>query len=124
MALISWAIIAQLIWAIVFAYTKSRFSHDAAHLLYSLLICKPKENNLPLQNKVSKSNSIILLNWLLSSENEIYKYADKNVRIIFQSFESPVPMGRRKAGNIVGLYCSVFASALFCIALWIRGVFI
>ena len=37
-ALISCAVTAQLICAFVFAYTKSRFSHDAAHLkVYSYL---------------------------------------------------------------------------------------
>ena len=30
-ALISFAVTAKLIWVFVFAYTKSRFSHDAAH---------------------------------------------------------------------------------------------
>ena len=29
--LISWVVIAKLIWAFVFAYAKPRFSHDAAH---------------------------------------------------------------------------------------------
>ena len=32
-ALISYAVTAQLICAFVFAYAKSRFSHDAAHIL-------------------------------------------------------------------------------------------
>ena len=32
-ALISWAVTAQLICVFVFAYAKSRFSHDAAHLI-------------------------------------------------------------------------------------------
>ena len=34
--LISWAVTAQLICVFVFAYAKIRFSHDAAHLIFSL----------------------------------------------------------------------------------------
>ena len=38
-ALISCAVTAQLICVFVFAYAKSRFSHDAAHLDVQLLVC-------------------------------------------------------------------------------------
>ena len=38
-ALISCAVFAQLIYAFVFAYAKSRFSHDAAHLIYHDMVC-------------------------------------------------------------------------------------
>ena len=36
-ALISFAVTAKLIWVFVFAYAKSLFSHDAAHM-YSVLM--------------------------------------------------------------------------------------
>ena len=37
-ALISFAVTAKLICVFVFAYAKSRFSHDAAHIVLNLLI--------------------------------------------------------------------------------------
>ena len=42
-ALISFAVTAKLICVLVFAYAKSRFSHDAAHIysLYRRCLCEP-----------------------------------------------------------------------------------
>ena len=40
-ALISRAVTSQLICALVFAYAKSRFSHDVAQIRYELYIIKP-----------------------------------------------------------------------------------
>ena len=34
------AVNAQLIWAFVFAYTKSKFSHDKAQILSAVVDCK------------------------------------------------------------------------------------
>ena len=44
--LISFAVSAKLICVFVFAYTKSLFSHDAAHIKLSSLVRKPAVNYL------------------------------------------------------------------------------
>ena len=47
-ALISFAVTAKLICAFVFAYAKSRFSHNEAHLLVSVLYVENARSNLSI----------------------------------------------------------------------------
>ena len=56
-ALISFAVTAKLIWVFVFAYAKSRFSHDAAHMLLQTAAVKMtiSNENLDIVVKFAKT---------------------------------------------------------------------
>ena len=71
-ALISCAVSVQLIWALVFAYAKSRFSHDMAHL--SLLLC---QNNFQHKSALfcfTQMNVLKIQSWALTLKISFVKF--------------------------------------------------
>ena len=63
MSLISFAVTAKLICVFVFAYAKRLFSHDAAQMIYALILCI----GVAMCDLVHDTETIFHLHWLLTA---------------------------------------------------------